>query len=200
MPVLPIRQPASAADRFRTLTLRVDLKNRTAQLDGFQSLYFADTVNVIVDGISGVSAADLQLWLWKKDVPTSQDQALAYHYDFTAATGNPSKATATITLNSVNLKAALAAVAVGGSLTARLQIRESNMIVVDQDVEVRPNHYTDVVPDIDPESPVTNPYVRRDDLRPWALNLLATADLSNPDAMAEVIVQILTKLSDVTAS
>ena len=205
MAVMPIKQPASAADRLHTLTMRVDAKNRLVTFDGVQVLYYGDTLNVIVDNISGAVAANLELWLWEKEIPASTAEALVQYGrniggSFAAVTGKPSQAAAAITFDSLTLKAALAATPVGTPITARLIIREVNHVLVDMDVPVYPNPFINTNPTPDPEDVAANPYVRRDHLSAWAVALLASADLSTPDGMADAINQILVKLTDVTAS
>lgn len=205
MAVMPVKNPASAADRLHTLTMHVDAKNRLVTFDGVQVLYYGDTLNVVVDNISGAVAANLEFWLWEKEVPASTTEALVQYGrniagSFAAVTGKPSAATATITFDSLTLKAALAATPVGTPITARLIIREINHVLVDMDVPVYPNPFINTNPTPSAEDVAANPYVRRDHLAAWAAALLVSADLSTSDGMAAAIVEILTKLSDVTGS
>lgn len=199
---LPTRP--TVAERSRTVTLRVNRNTRTAEFDGVRSIYYGDTLIVVVDNIVGVTAADLELWLWEKAANPAITDRLAYATGFTSPTGSSSTASLEVAFDSTNLRDALVASPIGTPVTMRLIVRESNMPIIDMDVPVYPNPHINADPAPDPDDIAANPYVRRDHLRQWALDALnplavGYLPLETPDDMAAAITAILTKLSDVTA-
>ena len=195
---MSIPTPATAAEKYRTVTLRVDRQTRVARFDGLSNLYFGDRLIVVVDNVSGVDPTKLQLLVWEKEASPVFQDVLALGEDFAFVAGSTSRVYQEITLNSANLKAALAASPVGTPVVFRLIVRDDGMPVVDQDCPVFPNPEVDVAPVPPLTDIVANPYVRRSHLRDWALARLAEP-LDTQDEMAAMITAILTKLSDVTA-
>lgn len=199
IPVTP-----SAADKFRTVTLRVDRQTRVARFEGLQSLYFGDRLIVVVENVSGVDPTKVQLLLWEKEASPAFQDCLAFGEDFAFVAGSASRIYQEIELNSENLKNALAATPVGTPVDFRLLLRDDGMPFVDQDCLVFPNPEVSVAPTPPITDIVANPYVRRDHLRQWALDAMNPISpgylpLDTTDDMAAAITAILTKLSDVTA-
>jgi hypothetical protein len=188
----------SVAEKAQTLTLRVDRRSRVARFDGVRDIHFGDNLIIIVDGVVGINPSDIQLWIWEKVVNPSQSDALAQSQDFAAVPGYTSRAQTQISFNYVKMGEALAAAPVGTPATFRLILRDGDMPFVDMDVDVYPNPEVGTFPEPNPEVIATNPYVRRDHLRQWALDRLEEP-LNNLDDVADMVTAILTKLSDVTA-
>lgn len=198
-----LAQP-TPADKYRTVTMRVDRQTRVARFEGLQSLYFGDRLIVVVDNVSGIDPTKVQLLLWEKEASPAFQDCLALGEDFAFVTGSTSRIYQEIELNSENLKNALAASPVGTPVDFRLILRDDGMPFVDQDCPVYPNPEVDVAPIPPATDIVANPYVRRSHLRQWALDALNPVHanylpLDTQDDMAAAITEILTKLSDVTA-
>lgn len=188
----------TADQKSRSLVLRVNRQTRSATYEGTSSVFYGDTLVVIVDSISGVDPAALQLILWKKEAGQTISSALAYVDGFAATQGSSSRAMAEIPFTSTNLRDALVATPIGTPLTCRLVLREGPMVVVDSDCSVYPNPDITVAPPVDPEEDVSlNPFLRQDHFRAWALSQLAVP-LDTQDDMAAMITTILTKLSSPT--
>lgn len=199
IPVTP-----SAADKFRTVTLRVDRNTRVARFDGLQEIHFGDSLIVVVDNVSGIDPDDIQFWVWEKVADPARADALVQAQGFVAVPGYASRAYLNITFNSAKLGTALAATPVGTPLAVRMIVRDGSMPFVDMDINVYPNPEITEYPDPDPGAVLANPFVRRDHLRQWALDAMNPISpgylpLDTTDDMADAIIAILTKLSDVTA-
>jgi len=194
----------TADEKSRTITLRVDRSTRTAKFDELASIYYGDTLIVVVDNLAGVDPASLQLWLWKNEAGQAITDRLAYAESFALVNGFSTRASKEIAFNSLNLSDALADAPLGTPVTCRLVLREGNMPIVDVDCDIYPNFFINADPQPDPEDVTANPYLRRDHLRQWALDALdpqaaGYLPLTDPDAMAAALAAILTKLSDPTA-
>jgi hypothetical protein len=131
--------PQTPAERFRTVTLRVNRNTRIAQVDGLQDIYYLDTLRFVVDNVSGVDPADVQFWLWKKEAGQTTADALVTVSGFTLVTGSASRMYKDITFSGDNLLLATSALQVGTPLTCHVIVRENNMALVSMDVNVFAN-------------------------------------------------------------